>query len=177
MRSRKPSLGRSRARICLEAEERVGRFAESGRWADGGAAIFRALWAGAADPAKRARAWRADWWRSGHWLNLIEIGTPRGWRVEALLTAERLRPLYVASDDRPVLRQEFYETLARVLGTAEPRFEEGAAGSGRDATNKRVSNRRIKAELGVTLLYPEWLGAERRRLAAGLLNQNEAAST
>lgn len=103
------------------------------------------------------------------YLNLIHIDDAARAVVAAL---ERGRPgrLYLASDDRPASRREYYGRLAELLGVAEPRFEspaESPAGARRDG-NRRVSNRRLREELGLALNYrdfetglPAALAAER----------------
>ena len=59
--------------------------------------------------------------------------------------------LYLASDDRPLPRREYYTLAALLLRTTPPVFSNtGAGGSG-----KRVSNRRLKQEIGLRLSYPD----------------------
>jgi len=90
-------------------------------------------------------------------LNLIHIDDAAKVAIAAL-DADEPGLLYLASDDRPSPRREFYELAAQALGAPVPRFESPAPGSskaGRDESNKRVSNARMKAELGVTLTYPD----------------------
>ncbi len=90
-------------------------------------------------------------------LNLIHIDDAARVAVAAL-DADEAGPLYLASDDRPVVRREFYALAAEQLGAPAPRFEPPGLDSpkaGRDESNKRVSNARMKAELGVTLAYPD----------------------
>jgi nucleoside-diphosphate-sugar epimerase len=90
------------------------------------------------------------------WLNLIHIEDAAGAAVAAL---ERGTPgrVYLATDDCPVARQEYYITAAACLGAPAPRFVAYGQGGHPAASkaNKRVSNRRIKEELGVELAYPE----------------------
>lgn len=84
-------------------------------------------------------------------LNLIHIDDAATAAVAAL-GRDRPGPLYLAGDDRPVRRCEYYERAAELLGAPRPRFEPLAAG---DRANRRVANRRIKAELDLTLAYPD----------------------
>ena len=90
-------------------------------------------------------------------LNLIHIDDA----ADAVVRPRSLDPLdslYLVSDDRPVTRREYY-SLARIApGAPAPRLVPAAAGSldaGRDATSKRVVNHRMKAGLGVELIYPD----------------------
>jgi nucleoside-diphosphate-sugar epimerase len=91
------------------------------------------------------------------YLNLIHIDDAAATAVAALERGEPGR-LYLASDDRPVERREYYERVASLLGAPRPRFEPPAAGGPealREEANRRVSNRRMKAELGVILSHPD----------------------
>jgi nucleoside-diphosphate-sugar epimerase len=91
------------------------------------------------------------------YLNLIHIDDAGAAAVAVLAKGEPGR-VYLASDDRPVQRREYYELAARLLGAKAPTFA-GDAGEGRnpeaDRTNRKVSNRRIKEELGMKLTYPD----------------------
>jgi len=146
-------------RICLEAEGRVRAWAE----ARGGAASAIVLrFAGLYGPERVVR--RAIVERGepipgdpAKFLNLIHIEDAARAAVAALQTA-RGEPLYLVADDRPVTRREYYSSIARLLGAPEPRFElprPGSAEAQRDATNKRISNRRMRSLLGVELLHQD----------------------
>ena len=92
-------------------------------------------------------------------LNLIHIDDAALVAIAALDQPEA-GPLYLVSDDRPAPRREFYALAAEALGAPSPRFEAPPPGSpkaGRDESNKRVSNARMHAELGVSLAYPDIL--------------------
>src|SRR6185312_15863734 len=90
-------------------------------------------------------------------LNLVHIDDAA--QAAALtLDADAPESIYLVADDRPVTRREYYSVAARVIGAPEPRFEPprpGSPESARDATNKRVANRRMKGGLGVVLSYPD----------------------
>lgn len=93
-----------------------------------------------------------------HWLNLIEIRDAAACVLAVLEHPAPVSTTYNASDDRPISRADFYRLVAHQLGLPEPRFESSqdeSRGGGRDASNKRVSNARIKAQLGVRLMYPD----------------------
>jgi nucleoside-diphosphate-sugar epimerase len=90
-------------------------------------------------------------------LNLIHNDDAAEAAIAAL---ERGKPgaVYLASDDRPVARREYYALAARLLNAPEPRFEVPApnlAEAARDGSNKRVRNHRMRAELGVSLRFPD----------------------
>ena len=58
-----------------------------------------------------------------------------------------------------MIRREYYRELARLWGLGEPQFAATAeaASTGRGATNKRISNRRLLTELKLDLKYPTYL--------------------
>jgi nucleoside-diphosphate-sugar epimerase len=91
-------------------------------------------------------------------LNLIHIDDA----ARTVLAAEKYaRPpsLYVVSDGHPVKRAEFYRALAKILDAPPPRFAEPAAdlaNAERSVTSKRVNNARMRDELKVALLYPDY---------------------
>jgi nucleoside-diphosphate-sugar epimerase len=90
-------------------------------------------------------------------LNLIHIEDAARVAAAALEALEPDR-IYLVGDDRPVTRREYYSLAARCLRAAEPRFappQPGSAEAARDATSKRIANRRMKHGLGITLLYPD----------------------
>jgi nucleoside-diphosphate-sugar epimerase len=91
------------------------------------------------------------------YLNLIHIDDAATTAVAALDQPSK-GAIYLISDDRPAPRREFYELAASALNAPAPRFEPAQPGSskaGREESNKRVSNARMRAELGVSLAYPD----------------------
>ena len=86
------------------------------------------------------------------WLNLIHVDDAAR-AVVAALTIDDPRELYLACDDRPVKRREYYETLARRLGAPAPRFLPSTAVE----PDKRVRNTLLREELGVIPKYPDFL--------------------
>jgi nucleoside-diphosphate-sugar epimerase len=95
--------------------------------------------------------------------------------IRAALKNGRPGEVYNAVDDEPVTQLYFFRWLSETLGKWMPPFatEETDAQRKRGLTQKRVSNRKIKAELGYTFKYPNFrqgYTAEIQRLdAAGLL--------
>ena len=96
--------------------------------------------------------------------------------IVAALQSGQPGKIYNAVDDEPVAQIHFFRWLSETLGKSMPPFatEEESAGRKRGLTNKRVSNRRLKSELGVQLKYPTFrqgYTAEIQRLdRAGLLH-------
>jgi nucleoside-diphosphate-sugar epimerase len=90
------------------------------------------------------------------WLNLIHVAD--GARA-VLAAAECGTPGSTVNvcDDEPTPRREFYLEMARWLGAAEPKFVKppaDAATPPHERGNRRIRNRRMHDELGVTLAFP-----------------------
>lgn len=89
---------------------------------------------------------------AGKWLNLIHAEDG----ADAVLAAEgRGTPgeTYLVCDDEPVTRRDFYTHLAELLGAPPARFEDKATPG---EPNRRVSNRRAKAELEWRPRFPNY---------------------
>jgi nucleoside-diphosphate-sugar epimerase len=88
-------------------------------------------------------------------LNMIHRDDVAGCIIAAL---ERGRPgeIYNAVDDEPVAQCDFLSWLAERLGRAVPGRVPESTDSlrKRGVTNKRVSNRKLKTELGYSFRYP-----------------------
>jgi nucleoside-diphosphate-sugar epimerase len=90
----------------------------------------------------------------GRILNMIHRDDVIGC-VIAALERGRAGEIYNATDDEPVTQLDFFSWLsaAAALPMPAPAAENPAARK-RGATNKRVSNRKLKAELGYRFKYP-----------------------
>ncbi|MFQ6016873.1 MAG: SDR family oxidoreductase [Kiloniellaceae bacterium] len=96
--------------------------------------------------------------------------------IAAVLEASMARPnpgrIYNLCDDNPAPPAEVIEYACKLLGVAAPplipfdRAELSAPGLSFYRDNKRVSNRRIKEELGVELAYPDYKAGLKALLAA-----------
>lgn len=84
------------------------------------------------------------------WLNLIHV---EDGATAVLAAVERGEPgaTYNVADDRPVTRREFYTEMAALIGAAEPRFTAAA-----ERNHRRISNRRMRSDLGVELEFPDF---------------------
>jgi nucleoside-diphosphate-sugar epimerase len=97
------------------------------------------------------------------WLNLIHVDDG----ARAILSAEQhgnSGGVYNVCDDHPVRRRYFYETMANVLGAPAPRFAPPPSDQPlppHEKANRRINNRRLKAELGFELRYPTYDGGLR----------------
>lgn len=92
------------------------------------------------------------------WLNLIHVSD--GARaVHAAADRAASGQTYNVADDRPATRREFYAELAALLGAPEPRFTGPASGA-----NRRVSNRRMRSDLGVGLDFPDFRAGLRQAI-------------
>lgn len=144
-------------KICLEAEETLGRWARERRWS---AVVLR--FSGLYGPGRVLR--RRELQRGepipgdpSRLLNLVHIDDAAQ-AAEAAIEAERPDPLFIVSDDRPVERREYFELAARGLGAPPVRFggHDGRRANGTaDAPNRRLCNRRLRERLGVRLVYPD----------------------
>ncbi len=106
----------------------------------------------------------------GRILNMIHREDVEG-AILAALQAGQSSHVYNVVDDEPVTQLAFFQWLAETLGRELPPSvpEVPGAARKRGVTNKRVSNRRLKLELGYRLRYPtfrEGYAAEIRRLHA-----------
>lgn len=113
--------------------------------------------------------------KGGRFLNMIHRDDLIGVIIAALKSG-RPGEIYNAVDDEPVSQYTFFEWLAGTLGKDLPPSapEDTEVNRKRGVTNKRVSNRRLKMELGYQFKYPNFrkgYTAEIMRLeAAGQLN-------
>jgi nucleoside-diphosphate-sugar epimerase len=67
--------------------------------------------------------------------------------------------VYCVSDGQPVQRGEYYREVARQIGAPEPTFvdpEPDSPRAARAGSDRRVGNKRMLAELGVQLIYPDY---------------------
>jgi nucleoside-diphosphate-sugar epimerase len=149
--------GHESGRIVLEAERRVHAWADSR-----GASAVILRFAGLYGPGRIVRRAMLEHGEPipgdpEKFLNLVHIDDAA--QAAALaLDADAPEPIYLVADDRPVTRREYYSVAAHIIGAPAPRFEPprpGSPESARDATNKRVANRRMKGGLGVVLRYPD----------------------
>jgi nucleoside-diphosphate-sugar epimerase len=108
-------------------------------------------------------------------INMIHRDDLVGAIITTLRSA-RAGAIYNAVDDEPVTQLHFFRWLSETLGKWMPPFatEEENANRKRGLTNKKVSNRRLKMELGYQFKYPTFrqgYTTEIKRLDdAGLLN-------
>jgi nucleoside-diphosphate-sugar epimerase len=145
---------REGGRACLEAE-RVLQSHELGR----NAVILRmgGLYGPGRIPRREDLAAGRPIAAAEHgYLNLIHVEDA----ANVVLAAEARAPTpatYNVSDGHPVLRGDYFRELARLAGVPAPRFGQLAESdprAQRAASDKRVSNRKMLAELQVTLKHP-----------------------
>jgi nucleoside-diphosphate-sugar epimerase len=143
-------------RVCLEAERLAQAFA-----ARSGLSLAIVRYSGLYGPGRIIR--RAALERGEpiagdpcKYLNLIHRDDAA---AAALVVLDRGASgrVYLATDDRPVTRAEYYTRAAACLDAPAPRFVPAGEGGHPAASeaDKRVSNRRIKLELGLGLAYPD----------------------
>ncbi len=95
--------------------------------------------------------------RGGRILNMIHRDDLIGVIIAALQRG-RAGEIYNAVDDEPVTQLNFFEWLAGTLGKDLPPSvtADEATARRRGLTNKKVSNRRLKLELGYQFKYPNF---------------------
>jgi len=83
------------------------------------------------------------------WLNLIHVDDA----VQAVLRCEAhpeaANEIFLISDDRPILRKEYYSLLAKQFGSPAPVFQGDSSGLG-----KRCDNQKAREQLGFEPKYP-----------------------
>jgi len=104
-------------------------------------------------------------------LNMIHRDDLIGCIIEALKNG-RAGEIYNAADDEPVNRLHFFQWLAQALDKPLPPSEpeNPAENRKRGVTNKRVSNRKLRMELGYQFKYPNF----RKGYSAELLRLDRA---
>ena len=99
-------------------------------------------------------------------LNMIHCDDVAG-GIIAAVERGKAGEIYNAVDDEPVSQRVMFEWLANKLGRELPPVTAAASGSKRGATNKQVSNRKLKEQLAYRFKYPtfrEGFAAELDRL-------------
>jgi nucleoside-diphosphate-sugar epimerase len=107
------------------------------------------------------------------YLNMIHRDDLIGCIIAALKSG-RPGEIYNAADDEPVNQLHFFQWLAQALDKPIPPSEpeNPAENHKRGVTNKRVSNRKLRMELGYQFKYPNF----RKGYSAELLRLDRAAS-
>ena len=150
---------RPNGRICLEAEHSVWQYFPPNSPTPVGNAIVLRL-SGLYGPGRllsRIESLKAGEPLGGNpdaWLNLIHVDDA----VTAVLACDERGvggTTYLVSDDQPLKRREYYESLAKQVGAPLPTFDEtGQSETEARNLNKRCRNRKLREELGVELTYP-----------------------
>ncbi len=94
---------------------------------------------------------------NGGFLNLIHLEDAAAAILAAWRQPQRSR-LYLVSDDRPVIRRDFYRAIASLVGAPSPQFvsQNRDSLSSRSASNKRVWNRRLRHQLLPQMTFPDY---------------------
>lgn len=87
------------------------------------------------------------------WLNLIHVDDATS-AVQACEERGIHGDLYLVSDDQPIRRRKYYETLASLVDAPAPTFDPQASARHTHGLGKRCVNRKLRDELGVELSYP-----------------------
>jgi nucleoside-diphosphate-sugar epimerase len=92
------------------------------------------------------------------YLNLIHVADAAAAAISSWQNSRQRT--YVVSDDQPVIRGDFYCTIAKQFNAPQPIFVSppaGAAVNRRATSNKRVWNRALKRDLLPKLTYPTFV--------------------
>ncbi|TWT82216.1 NAD dependent epimerase/dehydratase family protein [Planctomycetes bacterium CA13] len=141
--------------VHLQAEELLHRYRPDSPWT-----ILRL--AGIYGPGRVPRiadviAGRCIASNQSGFLNLIHVHDAARAVRAALQNAPNR--LYAVSDNQPMRRSEFYREIARQCGAPMPSFRSPDINSSkqlRSESNKRIWNRRLRADLLPKLLYPTY---------------------
>jgi nucleoside-diphosphate-sugar epimerase len=105
-------------------------------------------------------------------MNMIHRDDVAG-TILAALSEGTPGQVYNAVDDEPVTQHDFFRWLSEQTGRAMPTaVEDGSTPRSRAATNKRVSNRKLKEQTGYAFRYPTF-----RQGYAGELVQHPVPGT
>jgi nucleoside-diphosphate-sugar epimerase len=91
------------------------------------------------------------------YLNLIHVQDAA--RIVLLAEQSPTSACLLVSDGQPVVRGEYYNELARLLGAPPPQFTQPAGGmptNRRGSADKRVSNAKLMKELAPTFEFPDF---------------------
>ena len=102
-------------------------------------------------------------------LNFIQIDDAAAVTVQMLDEGTGPLDLFLVSDGKPVVRSQFYATVAELLHAPPPRFESPEPGSPvalREDSNKRISNRKLIGRWSDLLRYPDIRAGLQASLAA-----------
>ncbi len=143
--------------ICLEAENRLRDAAEQRLIREWSLLRLSGIYGPGRLLAKidALRAGKVLPGRPDAWLNLIHVDDA----VQAVIQAAEAVspcPCCLVTDDRPVLRQEYYQTLAELIGAPEPRFDPSITPRHGRGRNKRCRNDRLRSQLNVSLKFPTY---------------------
>ncbi|MHC4877430.1 MAG: NAD-dependent epimerase/dehydratase family protein [Planctomycetota bacterium] len=147
--------------ICLDAEQLVSTRVANGTYRN--ATILRL--AGIYGPGRllaRVDAIRQQQPLPGNpdaWLNLIHVDDAADIVVAAALqpasrSTDQEPSLFLVSDDQPIQRRTYYETLARLLEVDDVHFDVDAPARHTHGLGKRCSNLQLREQLEITLKYP-----------------------
>ena len=89
------------------------------------------------------------------YLNLIHV-EDLVTAIEAVVDSIRASTLYCVSDGCSPTRREYYQTVSDWMNLPEPVFDPDAQRQSRSEGNKRVSPKKLLAELSIQFAYPSY---------------------
>lgn len=105
---------------------------------------------------------------TGH-LNLIHVDDAAA-IVDAAATHSRPTNVYCVSDGHPVLRGDYYQEIARLVGAPPPTFvppDPNSPRAARAEADRRVNNARMLSDFKFKLIYPDYRAGLAAILAPG----------
>jgi nucleoside-diphosphate-sugar epimerase len=92
-------------------------------------------------------------------INLIHVEDAAEAVLRVAVLPLELPRTFVIADGHPVARREFYDELSRQVHAPPPHFQSDPSNlqvTDRSSSFKRVSNKRMLTELGLTLRFPTY---------------------
>jgi nucleoside-diphosphate-sugar epimerase len=138
---------RENGRVCVAAEELIRSQSKSAGQRDSSLGNLRSR--SSARPHRSTQAAGAD---PGKCRGVVESDSCGGClpvRCSPVKSRDETEETYLVSDDRPVLRREYYSRLAELASAPPPEFRPDSVGLG-----KRCRNAKTRSELGFAPRYP-----------------------
>ena len=146
---------REGGKACLEAETLIA----ASRFADRATILrFAGIYGPGRVPTRDlivSRQWKKL--SSDGYLNLIQVDD--GARIiETISNQQPVNETFLVSDGNPPLRRDYYKFIAEYFGVNEIPWEQSDVGleNVRGGNNKRISNKKLVGQFGITFEFPDY---------------------